>query len=61
MALDNVEWKEHLAEGKGQGWRGKKGSLHMSAVVNLEGFQAADDGMIWVVFIMDGKGQGTSF
>ena len=49
--------KNTYQRGRDRAGEVRKGSLHMSAVVNLEGFQAADDRMIWVVLIMDGRGQ----
>ena len=57
MALDGVKWKKHLQEGKGQSGEARKGSLQVSAVVTLEGFQATDDIVTWVGLMMNGRGQ----
>lgn len=40
MALGGVKWKKQIQEGKGQGGEVGKSSLQVSAVGNLEGFQA---------------------
>ena len=56
-ALDGVKWKKHLREGKGQGGEVRRGSLQVSAVVNLEGFQATDGIVTWVGLMMNGSGQ----
>lgn len=46
-----------LREGKGQGGEVRRGSLQVSAVVNLEGFQATDDIVTCVGLMMNGSGQ----
>lgn len=51
-----VLWKT-LTRGEGTGGEARKGSLQVSAVVNLEGFQATDDTVTWVGLKMNGRGQ----